>query len=522
MADKLPFQITPGTPNDNSVVHASDADVSDLSRSHDERDISRLQGTAPTYDSSKTYNVNDLVFFDSGVPMGEQVFINKTAIVTPEAFNISKWRMFIIDILGNDLDANANSITNLLTTTYKKTSGVTTVGVDQSDDTFLILNTDGARVEADNGGNNIFRLTGYGGQYQHRQERANGTLASPTAILNGDTLGATQFSGYNDTAFHVSSQVKCTATQNWAQATDDEGSQLELCTTENGVNPVLARLIVQNGGDSSFESNNIINVNNIELDGSLNLTDSTELTISAGEITKTKSYHEIDTESDAATDDLDTINGGSEGDVLVLRSTNSARTVVIMDGTGNLETNGDFSLANVNDTITLIFDGTNWLEQSRSDNTTMAEEIACITVEFPFSAGPLNTAVSANTLTAVSSTSWVETFAQEFSLDTGPVTGEFTYDGDSESKFVITYNAGLMAETAGEDLFAGIFKNGTEISASRFTIEDVSATTPRAIGHSFVEILENGDVLRFGVGNVNTAEDVVVANMATITVHKLT
>ena len=52
----------------------------------------------------------------------------------------------------------------------------------------------------------------------------------------------------------------------------------------------------------------------------LNLTDSTELTIASGAITVTQSYHTIDTESDAATDDLDTITvAGGEGDVLVIR-----------------------------------------------------------------------------------------------------------------------------------------------------------------------------------------------------------
>ena len=66
MADKLPFQITSGTPNDTSEVHASeDQDppnaITFLSRSHDERDISRLQGTALAYDAAKTYNVFDLV-----------------------------------------------------------------------------------------------------------------------------------------------------------------------------------------------------------------------------------------------------------------------------------------------------------------------------------------------------------------------------------------------------------------------------------------------------------------------------
>lgn len=94
----------------------------------------------------------------------------------------------------------------------------------------------------------------------------------------------------------------------------------------------------------------------------------TELTIATGVVTATKSYHSIDTQSDAASDDLDTINGGSEGQILVIRANNAARTVVAKDGTGNLKLAGDMSLDNSEDTLTLIFDGTNWLEMARSNN----------------------------------------------------------------------------------------------------------------------------------------------------------
>ena len=100
----------------------------------------------------------------------------------------------------------------------------------------------------------------------------------------------------------------------------------------------------------------------------LNLTDSTELTISTGAIVKTQGWHRIDTEGDAASDDLDTISGGQAGDRLILQAENDARTVVIKDGTGNIQCAGDFSLDNTQDTIELIYDGSNWLELSRSDN----------------------------------------------------------------------------------------------------------------------------------------------------------
>lgn len=78
----------------------------------------------------------------------------------------------------------------------------------------------------------------------------------------------------------------------------------------------------------------------------LDLTDSSELTIATGAITVTQSYHRVDTESNAATDDLDTINGGSDGMVLYLVAENDARTVVLRHGIGNIVTpdGANFSL----------------------------------------------------------------------------------------------------------------------------------------------------------------------------------
>jgi hypothetical protein len=98
--------------------------------------------------------------------------------------------------------------------------------------------------------------------------------------------------------------------------------------------------------------------------------DGSELTIATGVITATTSYHRVDTEADAATDDLTTINGGTMGQFLTLRAENGARDVVVKDGTGNLQIEGDFTMNNVQDTITLIYDSnlTAWLEVARSNN----------------------------------------------------------------------------------------------------------------------------------------------------------
>jgi len=106
----------------------------------------------------------------------------------------------------------------------------------------------------------------------------------------------------------------------------------------------------------------------ISSSGNIGLGTPTNLTIATGVITKTGSYHTVDTEASASTDDLDTINGGSIGDILFLTATDSTRTVVVKDNIGNLQLSGDFSLDNIEDTIQLLYNGTNWLEISRSNN----------------------------------------------------------------------------------------------------------------------------------------------------------
>ena len=94
-------------------------------------------------------------------------------------------------------------------------------------------------------------------------------------------------------------------------------------------------------------------------------------TIAAGAITvdATSSYLSIATEGGAASDDLDIINGGEIGDILIVTAFSGSATVVMKDGTGNLRLAGDFSLDNSDDTITLMKNVSgNWVEVCRSDN----------------------------------------------------------------------------------------------------------------------------------------------------------
>jgi len=99
-----------------------------------------------------------------------------------------------------------------------------------------------------------------------------------------------------------------------------------------------------------------------------------QYTISTGSIAPIRrrnlDYFSIDTEADAASDDLDTITGTNfaVGDVLIVSANSSSRTVVLKDATGNLQLSGDITLDNAQDTAALVWNGGNWLEVSNANN----------------------------------------------------------------------------------------------------------------------------------------------------------
>ena len=113
-----------------------------------------------------------------------------------------------------------------------------------------------------------------------------------------------------------------------------------------------------------------LQIGSLDLDNKLVLS-SDELTISGGTITVTKSRHTVDTEGDASTDDLTSIGGGVDGQMLLLTAAADARTVVVK-ATGNIATPGgtDFSLDAASDSIMLMYVGSlsKWITISSSSN----------------------------------------------------------------------------------------------------------------------------------------------------------
>jgi hypothetical protein len=97
-----------------------------------------------------------------------------------------------------------------------------------------------------------------------------------------------------------------------------------------------------------------------------------ELTLnSAGAITVgAGTFYRVDTYEDAASDDLVTILGGSDGKIVILGSQISTRDVVVKNGTGNIYCGADLTLSSTLDRITLQYDAQQsvWLMVAWSNN----------------------------------------------------------------------------------------------------------------------------------------------------------
>jgi len=202
-------------------------------------------------------------------------------------------------------------------------------------------------------------------EFQLQFGRSNQDTVGFTATADNTLLGSIQWRGSNNSTWTYPARIKVVQDGATGAADSYTGAEM-LFQTSDGTATQATRMIIDKNGNVGIGEPSP----GVELDvaGRVAIGNGTELTIASGAITITQSYHTVDTESDAGSDDLVTINGGSAGAILVLRAKDSSRTVVCKDATGNLQLSGDFSMDTDNDTITLIFDGSSWFEMSRSNN----------------------------------------------------------------------------------------------------------------------------------------------------------
>lgn len=133
-----------------------------------------------------------------------------------------------------------------------------------------------------------------------------------------------------------------------------------MTVTRQALNAALAEPIV----DGKFSDSFVRFLQALVSDRGLNTGTAQPRTISGGVIEKLGSfaYYSVDTESAAASDNLDTISGGNEGDLIFIKAAHDNRSVVIRDGQGNILTNGsvDLTLDNTDDLVILHFSGAVW------------------------------------------------------------------------------------------------------------------------------------------------------------------
>jgi hypothetical protein len=153
---------------------------------------------------------------------------------------------------------------------------------------------------------------------------------------------------------------------NLPNLTDSEVSQLE---NIDSVTIDNAQWGYVGGMDQGVASDDDVMFGDLVLDGTFRGNPS-ELTINSGTITVDRTYHTVDTQADAVSDDLDTIAGGTTGQIVWLTAENTTRTVVIKHGTGNIRTssNADISLDSTDLPVYAIFDGSNWIVDDTAGN----------------------------------------------------------------------------------------------------------------------------------------------------------
>lgn len=166
---------------------------------------------------------------------------------------------------------------------------------------------------------------------------------------------------------------------NYAAVSDTDGKDCYIRTQGGGThvsnNPRGADIVFQfgtgngTGRTGRMEVQGTLKPDIVSIDQFLRLPEVSELTISSGAVTVIGSHHSIDTEADAGTDDLDTISGGEEGDILILKQEEITRVPTVKHNVGNilLDASTDFALDTPFDRLVLQKHEGLWVEISRTN-----------------------------------------------------------------------------------------------------------------------------------------------------------
>lgn len=212
--------------------------------------------------------------------------------------------------------------------------------------------------------------TAFGGQVNliTTNTNINTTYANSANIVTGNTTLSLLPATSGGEGFYIT--VK-NAGVNTVTIDPDGGELIDGAATLS-IPAGLSALIITNGtawysfflatvtlaGNNAFTGNNSFS-GDTTFTGEIYTPSDGTLTIASGSITPTGTYHLVDTEGAAASDDLDTIASPTNGQHLILRTANSSRDVVVTNA-GNIvtPTGTSITLGTTNESISLLYDST--------------------------------------------------------------------------------------------------------------------------------------------------------------------
>jgi len=284
MADLVPANINPGTPNRGSVVHASQGGSPTNSRGHVEEDISRLQSAVNDFNMALTYGIGDFVR-ESGI-----ININTTAVTIPAAFNQLEW-----DALPGLADSNVWTSNNNFTLGINfddVNTGIIQSGLDLLSDVatggFHILRVNDTPIATLGAASNIFtapqtdfrnklEVTGddsLPGENQSTlrmtmynenplgpifdMQKARGIEGGPLAIKENDSIFDYAGFGHDGDDFSFATQWVVQAAEDWSLF--NHGAKLSWHLTPIGSAGNPAILTVDGNGVFDFQGNNFVNL----------------------------------------------------------------------------------------------------------------------------------------------------------------------------------------------------------------------------------------------------------------------